>query len=288
MIDDFLTLPGRGRLAMRTWHAEAPGEPILATHGWLDNAATFDLLAPLLPGRPLIAVDLPGHGLSDPRPGGMRYHTLDYLDDLFAVMDRLSPDRPLTLLGHSLGAGLSLLLAGCLPERVDRLVLIDGLGPLAAEPERFPELTRQALESFRDQSGARRPVVSLEVAVQARRNGMTGPLSEQAARRLCERSLEQVEDGQLYWRSDKRLRLPSLTRFSEAQVRAAIASVTAPVLCIHGDRGLPALSPGYLERLQGFRQVQVETLPGGHHLHLDDCPAQVAELISVFLSSAKP
>lgn len=288
MIDGLLTLPGRGRLATRTWHADAPGAPVLAIHGWLDNAATFDLLAPLLPGRPLIAIDLPGHGLSDARPAGMRYHTLDYLDDLLALMDRLSPERPLTLLGHSLGAGLALLLAGCLPERVDRLILIDGLGPLAAEPDRFPELTRQALEAFRDQSDARRPVASLEAAVQARRNGMTGPLSEQAARRLCERSLAQGEDGQLYWRSDKRLRLPSLTRFSEAQVRAAIAAVTAPVLCIQGDRGLPALSPGYLERLQGFREVRVETLAGGHHLHLDDCPVQVAERVRAFLSPTTP
>lgn len=277
-------MTSRGHYALRHWHAGAGGVPVLAVHGWLDNAATFDRLAPLLHDAPLHAVDLPGHGFSDPRPAGMRYHNADFLDDLVAVLDGLFPDTPVTLLGHSLGAGLCLMIAALFPERVHKLVLLEGLGPVAANPEDYLAQTREAVLALPAQASARKPVASLEVAVQARRRGMTGPLSESAARLLCTRSLETGADGQLYWRSDKRLRLPSLIRYQEAQVRACIAAIRVPTLVICGEQGLPQASAQYRERLAHFVQAQVVTLPGGHHLHLDESPDAVAAVVRAFLA----
>lgn len=279
-----LVLPfGRGRLAVRSWHGEAEGTPVIAVHGWMDNAATFDRIAPLLPGRPLHALDLPGHGFSEHRPPGQRYHNADFLDDLLAAIDLLSPGRPVILLGHSLGAGLLLMLAGLMPERVERLVLIEGLGPLTADPGQYAAMTRLSLESYRDFRPERKALASPDDAVRARMNGLTGALSEAAARLLCTRSLETAADGQLYWRTDKRLRQNSLMRFSEAQVLSCIAEIKAPTLLIRGEQGAPFPESVYRERMARFADLRLLTLPGGHHLHLDESPEPVAEAVRAFL-----
>ena len=276
---------GRGEAALRSWHGGAAGVPVLAVHGWMDNAATFDRLAPALSTAPFHAVDLAGHGFSDPRPAGMRYHNADFLDDLLAVMAVLAPAGQLDLIGHSLGAGLLLLIAGIFPERVRRLVLIDGLGPLAADPARYAEQTREALLGLRDFRPERRPVPDEATAVRARMQGITGPLSESAAQLLCTRSLGRNASGELIWLTDKRLRLNSLMRFSETQVRSCIEAITAPVLLIRGDRGMPLPDGPYLDRLTHFRDLRRLTLPGGHHLHLDESPDAVAAAIRDFLSA---
>ncbi len=284
-----LLLPfGRGHVAVRSWHADSEAMPVIAVHGWMDNAATFDRIAPLLSGHPLHAIDLPGHGLSDPRPDGLRYHNADYFDDLLATMDLLCPDQPVILLGHSLGAGMTLMLAGIMPERVHRLVLIEGLGPLAADPEQYADMTRLALESYRDFRPERKAIAGEAAAVQARMNGLTGSLSETAARILCSRSLETTEAGHLVWRTDKRLRQHSLMRFSEPQVLSCIRAITAPTLLIRGEQGAPFPEGPYLQRMAQFADLRLLTLPGGHHLHLDESPEAVAEAIAGFLAAQEP
>ena len=127
MSDYRIALPlDRGDLAVKTWHdASIQAVPILAVHGWMDNAGTFNRLAPMLKGHRIHALDLAGHGLSDPRPDGMRYHNADFLDDIYAAMQHIAPnDGPLILLGHSLGAGLLMLLAGIFPERIQALIMV--------------------------------------------------------------------------------------------------------------------------------------------------------------------
>ena len=64
------------RLVTKCW-GNPDGLPVLAFHGWLDNAATFDNLAPLLPELRILSLDLPGHGHSDHRPSGSAYYFID-------------------------------------------------------------------------------------------------------------------------------------------------------------------------------------------------------------------
>jgi pimeloyl-ACP methyl ester carboxylesterase len=133
-------------------HGPDDGAPLLAMHGWLDNAATFDELAPLLPGRRIVALDFAGHGLSGRRVGAP-YHFIDYVADVAAVADLLGW-QTFDLMGHSLGAGVAALLAGAWPERVRRLVLLEGLGPLTDDEARAPERMREALAA--ESEGRRR------------------------------------------------------------------------------------------------------------------------------------
>ncbi len=279
----------RGEIAARVWHEQAAGTPVLAVHGWLDNAATFDACLPFIQGHPIYAIDLPGHGLSSHRPPSMRYHNADFLDDLLAVLDSISPEQPCILLGHSLGAGLLMLLAGICPERVSRLVLIEGLGPLASNPADYVTQTRDALLRYQTLTPDVRPIESVEAATLARMQGMTGALSRDAAERLLTRGMRQRADGRYVWSTDKRLRLPSLMRFSEPQIVACIQAIAAPTLLIMAESGmlpLASASADYAARISHFKQLTQVTLPGGHHLHLDESPRQVAEVVSTFLSAA--
>ncbi|SFN02215.1 alpha/beta fold hydrolase [Dokdonella immobilis] len=179
-------------LAAKAWgHADDP--PILAVHGWLDNAASFDRLAPLLPGRRVIALDLAGHGRSDHRPSGSWYPYVDFLDDLGEVVRGFGWPT-VDLLGHSLGATLVSLFAALCPERVGRLLLIEGLGPLTlAVDKTFEQLRRSFTARAAFKGNGLRVFPDIDAAIAARRSA--GQLSEHAARCIVERGVRAAGEG---------------------------------------------------------------------------------------------
>ncbi len=272
---------GGRRIAARDWN---PGgqRRILALHGWLDNAATFDLLAPLLDDARIVAPDFAGHGLSDPRPAGTRYHFIDHLDDVLSVVDQLGWDE-FVLMGHSMGAGIATLFAAALPERVSRLVLIEGFGPYTGQGERPAAVLRQAMSQWRDFEDRTRIMASRELAIRARMQGLV-PVSEAAAAILCDRGVGTVEGG-FVWRADKRLRLDTPWRVTEEQVLDFIRDIRAPTLLIEAENSLPFARAVFAKRCEAHPDLRHVLLPGGHHLHLDGDVAAVAATIRDFLSS---
>lgn len=107
---------------------EGAGKEILSIHGLTANCRFWDCLANALsPRHKLIAMDLRGRGLSDKPPTG--YSIDSHCKDVLALMDDLGLERPV-LMGHSLGAFISLVFAAQTPQRVDRLILVDGGGKL--------------------------------------------------------------------------------------------------------------------------------------------------------------
>lgn len=273
----------KGRcIAARCWH-DASLPPLLALHGWQDNAATFDRLAPLLSNFHIVAMDFAGHGVSDWRAEGMRYHTMDHVDDVLAVVNQLGWDQ-CALMGHSMGAGIGALLAGAMPERVSQLVMIDGLGPYAGQAEEAPSILREALLEWQAfEPRPERVFPNREAAVLARQQGFT-PLSTEAAAILCSRSLKDVAGG-LAWTMDRRVRHHSALRLTEAQVQAFLAAIAADVLVIRAEQGFP-FDPVVAEaRLAALKRLTLRQVQGGHHVHLDDNPEAVAALINAFLQS---
>ena len=91
-----------GRLMAALEFGDPQGLPVVALHGWLDNAATWKLVAEQLQGIRLIALDLMGHGFSDHRPDAMPYYIWDNVADVVAVLDELGIQRA-NLVGHSMG-----------------------------------------------------------------------------------------------------------------------------------------------------------------------------------------
>ncbi|MDZ7748394.1 MAG: alpha/beta fold hydrolase [Halofilum sp. (in: g-proteobacteria)] len=271
---------GALRLAGRAW-GDRGGAPVLALHGWLDNAASFDRLAPLLGGVQLVALDLPGHGRSEHRPAGSWYHFVDYVGDVLGAADALGWER-FALLGHSLGERRRDLRGRRLPRargppRADR-----GAGaadrPARARPARLAEALQRAARAGRRPAPA---YPDLEHAVAARRTA--GDLSVAAARPLVARATVADADG-LRWRSDPRLRLPSPHRFTEEQVLAMLGAMRAPTLAVGATEGLLPRDPAALERrAAAIPELRLEWLAGDHHLHLER-PRPVAELLAPFLS----
>lgn len=274
-----LEIPGL-RLAALAW-GPPDGEPVLALHGWLDNAASFVNLAPRLPGCRVVALDFPGHGHSDHRPAGARYHFIDYVADTLAVMDRLGWER-CALLGHSLGGAVASIVAGAMPERVSRVVLVEALGPLPARPGEAPgQFARawRALAALEDKRAPVHPAIESAVAARVRATGMP----EASARPIVERGLARA-DGGYSWRSDPRLTVPSLQRLAEAQVREYLSAIRCPVLLVAARSANEAIDAKTLrERARCIGDLELCTLGGGHHLHLDDAVA-VAGVMAPFLA----
>ncbi len=265
-------------LAARRWHAGAPTR-VLALHGWLDNAASFDALAPLLPDCDIVALDLPGHGRSAHRAPGAWYHFMDYGSDVLAAADALGWER-FTVLGHSLGGAIASVFAAGAPERVEALWLIEALGPISTPAARVVDNLRQALRDRVNLAGkSLRVFATREQAMSARRQA--GELSEVAARRLIDRGTREV-DGGFVWSSDPRLTLTSMIRLTEDQVSAYLAGIECPTLVIAADPAPPWISSEAMaKRCAQVRDARLVILPGTHHLHLED-PEPVARAIAHF------
>lgn len=263
---------------------ESDAPALVCLHGWLDNAMSFAALAAHLPGYRLLALDWPGHGLSDHRPPGTWYHFIDYVDDLDMALDALGIKRA-DLLGHSLGGAVASVFAAARPERVERLLVIEGLGPLGSEPERALEALRNGLDQrarFRGRgNGAVYPDIAAVVAARAKVGGM----SLDAAEALVSRGLEQVDSG-YRWRSDPRLTVTSPNRFGEARIRAWLAAIACPTLLLLADPPMAYIDVSMMAaRLDIVPGMRVVRLPGHHHLHMED-PEPVAHAIRTFLEGA--
>lgn len=260
------------RLAAQVWGRDkAP--PLLALHGWLDNAGSYAYLAPLLAERcRVIALDLPGHGHSDHLPPGMQYHFVDYVRLVLGAIDALELEH-FHLIGHSLGAGIASLVAAAKPERIGRLLLVEGLGPIADDGH-------HTLRQFRDAMGSTatgrslRSFPSVNMAISART--MASGLPANQARPIVERGLRETEHG-WHWRSDARVNRPSSIRLAETQVRSLLRGIEAPTALLLAQPDTPYL-PGtqMRERAACVADIAVTSMEGGHHLHLEHPDAVAA------------
>ena len=119
----------------KTW-GNPQGIPVLCLHGWLDNACSFDPLAPLLPNdsHRFIAIDLPGHGFSSHFPEGMAYRFSDTFTVIKYAKEYMNMEK-FEIIGHSMGAAVAIWYSSIFPEDVDRLISIDlvNVGPVTLE-----------------------------------------------------------------------------------------------------------------------------------------------------------
>lgn len=276
-----VALPGL-TLAAQCWgNPDAP--PLLALHGWLDNAGSYAHLAPLLAAQfHVIALELPGHGHADHLPAGASYHFVDYVRAVLGAMQALSLP-PCVLLGHSLGAGVATLVAAAAPERVSRLLLIEGLGPLADDGSGTLKRFREALVPSR----AGKPLrVFRDVAQAVSSRAIASGLPSALAQPIVERALRAV-DGGWQWRSDPRLTRVSPTRMAEAQVRALLRGIEAPTALLLARPSTSYLPDALMnERAACVSHITVAHMAGGHHLHLEHAQAVADWIASVSLPRA--
>lgn len=263
------------------------GRRVLALHGWLDNAASFLPLAPYLRDWDLVAIDLPGHGRSAHLPSGTEYGFAGALNSILDVADALGWER-FTLLGHSMGAGISSLLAAACPERIETLLAVEMLGSLVETAAQSAVRMREAVAAQRQLKDKRlRVFPDIETAIRARQQAERLPgnkLEEELLRLLVERGVLAVPGG-FAWSSDPRLTLPTLTRMTVEQVDNLLQHVDCPALVVFADPAQP-----YLPDAERRRRVallpngRLVTLPGGHHLHMQQ-PQAIAAALQEFVRS---
>lgn len=259
-------------LSALTWGNE-DSPALLALHGWLDNAGSFALLAPLLATQyHVIALDLPGHGHADHLPAGASYHYVDYVRVVLAAIDALQLDR-LTLLGHSLGAGIAALTAAAAPGRIAQLLLIEGLGPLGDDGSHTLQRFCAALAP---RDGGSKPLrVFRDVAQAVSARSIVSGLPAELARPIVERGLIETEGG-WRWRSDPQLTRPSATRLAESQIHALLRGIDAPTALLLAQPATSYLPSAPMQaRAACVANIRISHLDGGHHLHLEH-PAAVA------------
>ena len=254
------------------------GELAVLLHGWLDHAGSFDLLAPLLPGR-TVALDFRGHGDSQwVGPGGF-YHFVEYIADLDGALELLSPQEPVRIVGHSMGAAAALIYSATRPARVSHLTMIDAV-PLSISTQEIPARLGSYLEDLRHIPRKRRRVDSVDDAAQRlMRNNAS--LSEKAARILAAggTSRDPEQENALAWKWDPLLRAHSPLPISEPVVQLICAEAKVPILAIRGERGMMPQEPELRARFPHLKMSVHTVLGTGHHAHLD-APNEVAKLVA--------
>ncbi len=274
------------RLPLALWDYGGDGPPVLFLHGFLDVGRSYEDVAFAARGfcRPL-CLDWRGHGRSARCSPDAAYHQLDHLKDLTATLDELAGggERPAALVAHSMGGTLALMLAGCVPDLVARLLLLDNLGGYAATPGEQADTLGAVLQSIRAPKRPFRAFASREQAIPAFRANNPG-LSEEGARRMARHFLAAQPDGTLVPDVDPRLRGPNPYRFSEEHWREICARATARVDVVapqHGYLTSPEYAP-QRERFARLRTARWQDLPGAsHHVHVDAPVAVAAALRSL-------
>lgn len=262
------------------YSCKKPRATIVCFHGWLDNAASFVPLAEQLPDFEIFAWDFLGHGKSEHRHLGERYHYIDLVPFIDAALAEVHAEKKI-LLGHSMGAGACALYAGAAGKSLAGLVLIEGFAPMTADPADAAKILGEGVEDFKKAQNLPKPRYdnfSDAVKVRMRINSLT----EETAIPLVKRATVKAANGYT-WRADFRLRAPSLIRMTMPQVKTILTQITIPTLVVLGENGMPQLRTAAEKKEEFFPNARLEFLPGHHHLHMDNA-RDVAGLIDKFLA----
>ncbi len=286
---EFISLRGLRTHVMQWGDAGAP--KLFMLHGWMDVGASFQFVVDCLKQDwHVIAPDWRGFGLTE-RAQADCYWFADYLGDLDALLTHFSPEQPVNLLGHSMGGNVTSLYAGIRPERVAKLVNLEGFGLPATRPEQAPARYAKWLEELRDppvmRSYASRDAV-------AGRLMKTNPrLKKARADFLAAHWAAPDAHGNWHILGDPAHKITSATLYRAEETIACWAAITAPVLWVEADdtdiwRWMGPKETARLEidrRMQAIANCRKALIQdAGHMLHHDQ-PEALATLMEEFFSA---
>ncbi|VUD56627.1 Tropinesterase [Thalassocella blandensis] len=268
------------KLAGKRW-GNPNGIPVIALHGWLDNCASFDFLAPLLPKLDLLTLDLAGQGKSGHRQGFGAYNIWQDVAEVMALANQLDWKK-FGIIGHSRGAMISTLIAGTFPERVTHLATIESFIPQVVAADQAAVQLASAVESILTFQG--RPKNTYETfanAVEAREKGLLR-LCHEDALVLAKRGVEQNAQGRFFWNYDVKLNAPSEVKFTLEQVRSFVDRIKIPVAVVIAEQGLVGDFEHVVNMLDETENVTTYHLPGEHHLHMSHQCESIAEIFNEY------
>jgi len=257
---------------------------LVLVHGFLDLAFSWTPFVTELQrraARPLwiVAPDCRGHGDSGWVSDGGYYHFPDYVLDLDSVIQALGV-QSIKLIGHSMGGTISLLYTGAFPERVIKLALIEGVGPVgmnfADAPLRMAqwigEIRKRGRNHFRAYSS---------VAAGADQLRQTNPrLQEAFAAALAQAAMKQNDAGKWLWKFDPLHRTAAPQPFYAAQAIEFLRRIACPVLIVDGKQSHQTKRADKQQRYDAIANRQRLVIDGaGHMVHQDNPKALVAALL---------
>ena len=267
-------------LAAKEWGLLG-SKPTIALHGWLDNAASFDLLLPFMADIHVLALDSAGHGQSAARSPDARYDLWHEIGEVVEIADQMGWDD-FSLIGHSRGAVIAGLIAGSFPQRINHLVMIDAHMPV---PVVAHNSAKQMAKSIRDDkrfaTASPSYFKTFEDAVEARAKGFLS-LDHDAAEILARRGVRESKKG-FYWHNDQRLKSAASLKFTREHINSFLTAITAPTLLIYAENSLFTQNSEHTQFAGLMDNNTVVTLPGTHHLHLENQPSEVASVVQKFL-----
>jgi len=271
--------------------------PLVLLHGWMDVAASYQFMVDAFSnafaeGRSVIAPDWRGFGQTSAGDADSFWFP-DYLADLDFLLDHCCPGQPVDLVGHSMGGNVAMMYAGVRPERIRRLVNLEGFGLAASQPSQASARYAQwmdelktlhrgetALKSYADANGV------------AQRLMKTNPrLSADKAAWLATRWARPNASGQWAIQGNAAHKVTSAHIYRLEELLAIYQCITAPLLAVEADsdslskwsKGAYTLSH-YHERLKNVADARIAVITdAGHMLHHDQ-PEQLALLIEDFLA----
>ncbi len=281
---------------VRTWGPVQPTgadrPPLVLLHGWMDVAASFQFLVDALRASGdtttrVIAPDWRGFGWTHTGPTDTYWYA-DYLADLDHLLRApelgLKDGQPIDLLGHSMGGNVAMIYSGVRPQRIRRLINLEGYGLPATQPDQAPARYLQWLEELREPAKLRPYARLSDVASRLRKNNPR--LSIDRAHWLAAHWARRDEDGRWQLLADAAHKHVSPSLYRRDEVLACWRQITAPVLWVDGEDSdlLPAWGPRYDaeeldRRLSNVSCLRRERLPQcGHMLHHDQ-PETLARLV---------
>jgi len=260
--------------------------PVFLLHGWLDSGETFQFMVDALRRDwPLVALDWRGFGRSEwPQQG---YWFPDYLGDLDALLDELSPGAPARLVGHSMGGNIACSYAGIRPERVRCVINLEGFGLARTSSAQAPGRMRQWLDQLRTPA-ARKDYASFEELAAIIR--FRYPRFSAAQAVFVAQVWGQLDGtGRVRLAGDPRHHWVNPILYKREDTEACWRELRAPLLMLVGDES------DHMERLGAdgtaaafraiFPHIEIARVAGaGHMLHIEK-PELVAPLIESFLDA---
>jgi len=268
-------------------------QPVLVlAHGWMDVGASFQFMVdelrqwPQFSQRPIVALDWRGFGQTD-FPQGDRYFSADYLGDLDALLDQLSPQWPVDLVGHSMGGNVTTIYVGTRPERIRRLVNLEGFGMPATQPQEAPGRYVKWLNELKKPARMKDYASLQEVA--GRLQATNPRLSPDFALWLAQHWAHE-EGGRWVINADPAHKRSQPLLYQAGEVLEFLKRITMPMLFVEGEQTLyfnfyqgRYTREEFVQRMALVPQLRTETLrDAGHMLHHDQ-PKALAALLADFL-----
>lgn len=279
------TMRLRGHLHHLTRWGSGAAQPLVFLHGWLDTSDTFQFVVDAFADDPpIVALDWRGFGRSAWQNGP--YWFPDYLADLDALLEEVSPGAPATLVGHSMGGNIACLYAGVRPQRVARIVNLEGFGLSRTRPEQAPARYRRWLDELRSPPAfSTYETFERFVALLLRKNPR---LTAERAAFIAASWSKRLADGTYTVNADPAHKLVNPVLYHREEAEAIWRCAVAPTLLVLGGRSEFRAHLGADGSDEYFRSIfptlSLATLPdAGHMLHHEE-PEAVAALIESFLA----